>query len=172
MGGHGLSVVFLGRGRCQASFWVRSLHYQFGSSSPEEFVPLYAVAVLWTAGVLRIMANIIGEVVLIYYGEKPAFFARIDSIEPDKKKDWFRVQLLVLTVPLRTITWILREEYINGVPFTMEGNPVRIQAVNPVRTGSDSEDTAAKGTTEKVASREGRKIIPFRKIEKGDTKGA
>jgi hypothetical protein len=130
------------------------------------------VAVLWTAGVLRIMANNTGEVVLIYYGEKPAFFARIDSIEPDTKKDWFRVQLLVLTVPLRTITWILREEYINSVPFTMEGSPIRIQAVNAVPTGWDSEATTGKGTTEKVPSREGRKIIPFRKLEKGGTKGA
>jgi hypothetical protein len=77
-----------------------------------------------------------------------------------------------LTVPLRAITWILREEYINGVPFTMEGNPVRIQAVNPVPTGSDSEDTAGKEITEKVASRQGRKIIPFTKLEKGGTKGA
>jgi hypothetical protein len=118
------------------------------------------------------MANEIGDVVFIYYAEKPAFFARIDSIEPDTKKDWFRVQLLVLTVPLRTITWILREEYINGVPFTMEGSPVRIQAVNPVPTGSDSEATTGKGATEKVPSREGRKIIPFRKVEKEDTKGA
>jgi len=104
----------------------------------------------------------IGDVVLIYCREKPAFFARIDSIEPDIKKDWFRVQLLILTIPLRAVTWILREEYINGIPFTMEGNPARIEAIDSLSLGSDSKDTK-KGTVEKVPSEGGKKIIPFSK---------
>lgn len=112
----------------------------------------------------------IGDVVLIYFREKPAFFARIDSIEPDVKKGWFRVQLLILTIPLRTVMWILREEYINGVPFTMEGNPARIEAVNPLPLASDFEGTR-KGAMRKVPSKGERKIIPFRKSrKKKDTK--
>jgi len=116
------------------------------------------------------MANI-GDVVLIYYREKSAFFARIDSIEPDIKKDWFRVQLLILTIPLRTVTWILRQEYINGVPFTMEGNPVRMEAVNPLTPESDSANTE-KGASRKVSSKHGTKVIPFKKSKKKDTEGA
>ncbi len=76
--------------------------------------------------------NDVGDVVLIYYQDKPAFFARIESIKPDVKKDWFVLELLILTIPLKNITWILREEYINGSPFTMEGKSVRIKHVGPV----------------------------------------
>ncbi len=115
------------------------------------------------------MTNI-GDVVLIYHREKPAFFARIDSIEPDIKKDWFRIHLLILTIPLRTVTWVLREEYINGAPFTMEGNPVRIEAVNPLPIESDPGDTV-KSANKKVSSKDGRKIIPFKKSKKDYIKG-
>ncbi len=113
----------------------------------------------------------IGDVVEIYYREKPAFFARIDSITLDLKKDWFRVELLILTIPLRSVTWTLREEYINGVPFTMEGNEVRIEAVNPLPTEADSEDSAKKDT-KRVSSEGGRKIIPFKRPKKGSIEGA
>jgi len=107
----------------------------------------------------------IGDVVLIYYREKPAFFARIESIEPDIKKDWFRIQLLILTIPLKTVTWILREEYINGVPFTMDGNLVRIEAVNPLTPESDLEDTK-EGAPKKISPKGGRKVVPFIKPKK------
>jgi hypothetical protein len=117
----------------------------------------------------KIMSDI-GDVVLIYFREKPGFFARIDSIKPDIKKDWFRVQLLVLTIPLRTVTWTLREEYINGVPFTMEGNPVKIEALNPLTPESDSANME-KGATKTVPSEDGRKVIPFVRSKKEDIKG-
>jgi hypothetical protein len=105
----------------------------------------------------------IGDVVLIYHGEKPAFFARIDAVEPDIKKDWFRVRLLVLAIPLSTITWVLREEYINGVPFTMGGNPIRIEAIDSLPCGWDSGDTKKGAVKQTSSEKEGKKVIPFRK---------
>ena len=69
------------------------------------------------------------DVVLIYFEDKPAVFARIEAIEPDIKKDWYHVTLLLLTIPTQTVTWILRESYINGSPFTMEEKPVRLEPV-------------------------------------------
>ncbi|HUT71067.1 MAG TPA: hypothetical protein VMW89_10355 [Desulfatiglandales bacterium] len=112
----------------------------------------------------------IGDVVLIHLKEEPSFFARIDSIEPDVKRDWFRVELLILAVPLTTVTWILREEYINGAPFTMEGNPVRIDRVKPLDADSHEQDQntkmARRGSTTK-----GGKVVPFGKPRKGDRKG-
>jgi len=60
-------------------------------------------------------------VVLIYYQDKPAGYARIEAIEPDIKKDWYQITLLLLSIPARTVTWILREEYINGAAFTIGG---------------------------------------------------
>ena len=111
----------------------------------------------------------IGDVVLIYFKDEPTFFARIESIEADIKKDWFIVELLILAIPLRTVIWILREEYINGVPFTMEGNPVRIEAVNPLPSESDSEDKEEKAP-QKEPAQQGGKVIPFAKPKKGDRK--
>jgi len=107
----------------------------------------------------------IGDVVEVYYKEKPAFFARIDSITPDIKKNWFMVELLILTTPLRKVTWTLREEYINGVPFTMEGNEIRIEAITPLPIEKDSGDSPEKPTN-KILSKDGRKIIPFKKPKK------
>ena len=60
-----------------------------------------------------------GDLVLVHYEEQPVVYARIQAIEPDIKRDWFQVTLLILTIPHQVVTWILREEYINGGPFTM-----------------------------------------------------
>jgi hypothetical protein len=70
-----------------------------------------------------------GDVVLVHMEGNPAFFARIEAIEPDVKKDWYQVKMLVLQVPLLVITWILREPYIDGEEFTMGGRPIKIVKV-------------------------------------------
>jgi len=116
----------------------------------------------------KIMTTI-GDVVLIYFKDEPTFFARIESIEADIKKDWFIVEFLILAIPLRAVIWILREEYINGVPFTMEGNPVRIEAVNPLPAELDSEDRK-KRAPQKESTHQGGKVIPFAKPKKDDRK--
>ena len=112
----------------------------------------------------------IGDVVLIHFKEEPSFFARIDAIEPDIKKDWFHVTLLILAIPLTTVTWILREEYINGAPFTMEGNPVRIDPVKPLDADlyerEDKTDMPEGGSTAT-----GSKVVPFAKPRKDDREG-
>ena len=70
-----------------------------------------------------------GDLVLVHMENSPAFFARIESIVSDVKPDWYHVKMLVLQVPLMTITWILREAYINGDEFTMGGRPVRLEKI-------------------------------------------
>ncbi|MBN2413969.1 hypothetical protein JXQ31_20005 [candidate division KSB1 bacterium] len=70
-----------------------------------------------------------GEVVLIYFHEKPSLFARIEDIRADSKKGWWRVTLLPLILPLQKITWILDNEQMRGADFTMQQNPVRIERV-------------------------------------------
>lgn len=111
----------------------------------------------------------IGDVVLVYHGDRASFFARIDSIEPDIKRGWYKVQLLILTLPMRAVTWILREEYLNGIPFTMEGNPVRIEAVKPLPIEPYSDDTDEE-FSEKNVPRGGRKVIPFKRTTRGSSK--
>ncbi len=75
------------------------------------------------------MPNTVGDLVLVYINKNPAFFARIEAIEPDVKPDWWQVKLLVLQLPLKTVVWILREAYINGGDFTMGGTPIRLERV-------------------------------------------
>jgi hypothetical protein len=116
----------------------------------------------------RIMATI-GDVVLVYHKDRASFFARIDSIEPDMKKGWYNVQLLILTLPIRSVTWILREEYLNGIPFTMEGSPVRIEAVKPLPAEPYLDDTDEE-PSDKSPPRGGRKVIPFKRTTKGSAK--
>jgi hypothetical protein len=70
-----------------------------------------------------------GDVVLIYFEDKPLVFARIETILQDAKPAWYHVKLLMLQVPVHTITWVLRESYIDGAEFTMNGKKVRLEKV-------------------------------------------
>jgi hypothetical protein len=69
------------------------------------------------------------DIVLIHLEESPLAFARIESIEADIKRGWYHVKFLLLQIPLQTVTWILRDVYINGEPYTMGGKTMRIEKV-------------------------------------------
>jgi len=77
-----------------------------------------------------LMADI-GDLVLVHLEQDPVFFARVEDIVADSKPAWYQVRLMVLAVPSFEITWILREAYINGEPFTMEGKAMRIEKLPP-----------------------------------------
>ncbi len=100
-----------------------------------------------------------GDVVLIYYQNSPALFARIEDIEADYKKDWYHVTLLFLTIPTQTATWILRDEYIDGAEFTMGGRTVRLEKVKRAEPPISPDGT---GQKDKGGDRGGR-VIPFKK---------
>lgn len=69
------------------------------------------------------------DIVLIHYEDQPIGFARIEEIQPDNKPDWYHVKLLMLQVPLQVVTWILRDRYINGDEYTMNGSRMRLEKV-------------------------------------------
>lgn len=69
------------------------------------------------------------DVVLIHFEDQPLSFARIEQILPDNKPDWYHVKLLMLQVPLQVVTWILRDRYILGDEFTMNGKLMRLETV-------------------------------------------
>ena len=69
------------------------------------------------------------DLVLIYFEDNPLSFARVESILPDSKRDWFHVTLLLLRMPPQMVTWILRDVYINGTEFTMDGKRMRLEKV-------------------------------------------
>ncbi len=102
-----------------------------------------------------------GDIVLIYHENRPSVYARIESIEPDIKKDWYQVSLLLLTIPAQGVTWILRGSYIEGAPFTMGGIPMKLEEVKKHTVGLD------KGEPEKEQKEKGSgrpaTVIPFKK---------
>jgi hypothetical protein len=69
------------------------------------------------------------DLVLIYFEDDPLSFARIESILPDSKPDWYHVKLLLLQLPPQLVTWILRDVYISGTEFTMNGKRMRLEKV-------------------------------------------
>ena len=69
------------------------------------------------------------DIVLIYFEEKPLAFGRIEAILADHKPGWYHVRILLLQVPLQVVTWILRDAYIDGEPFTMNGKQMRLERV-------------------------------------------
>ncbi len=91
------------------------------------------------------------DIVLIYFEDNPLVFARIEDIQADVKADWFQVKLLLLQVPIQTVTWILRDVYINGEEFTMNGKRMRMERVvspDAAESGTppDGEETPSKSS--------------------------
>lgn len=115
------------------------------------------------------------DVVLIYFEDQPFSFARIEEILPDSKPGWYHVKLLMLQIPLQVVTWILRDVYIDGGEFTMNGKRMRLELVeNPEETAQETDPQAsptpgegaldAKETT-KASPKEG-KVISFTDLQK------
>ncbi len=105
--------------------------------------------------------NIEGDLVLVYFKDEPGIYARIERIEPDIKKGWYRVTLILLSIPHQVITWILREEYINGENFTMGGNSMRLEKIErlPLEANDAGGSDTGNGKTDKKQG----KIITFKK---------
>jgi len=105
--------------------------------------------------------NLEGDVVLIYTHDQPSVYARIETIEPDVKKDWYQVTLLMLTIPARNVTWILREEYVQGAPFTMGGQPLRIEGVKRAPRAVPSSEGEKTPGGKKPGPQASAKVIPL-----------
>ena len=73
----------------------------------------------------------INDLVLVHLDRRPAFYARINDINPDVKRGWYRVELLVLTLPSQTMVWTLEEAHLKGEDFTMGGRPVKLEEIPP-----------------------------------------
>jgi hypothetical protein len=105
------------------------------------------------------------DVVLIYFEDRPISFARIEGISPDVRKDWYHVQLLLLQVPLQVVTWILRDIYINGEEFTMEGKKIRLEKVVCPR-GIEPPDKKKGIPEEKSEGKKAQKVISLADLNK------
>jgi len=94
---------------------------------------------------------VVNDVILLYLEDAPVSFARVESILPDAKKDWYHIKLLMLQIPLQVVTWILKDDYINGQEFHMNGKRMKIKKVEipiedlPFSKPSDSSDKKETG---------------------------
>jgi hypothetical protein len=79
---------------------------------------------------LTVMTTI-NDLVLVHLDRKPAFYSRINDINPDVKRGWYQVELLVLSLPPQTLVWILEDAHLNGEEFTMGGRPVKLELIPP-----------------------------------------
>lgn len=93
------------------------------------------------------------DIVLIYFEDKPLAFGRIEAIWADHKPGWYHVRILLLQVPLQVVTWILRDAYINGEPFTMNGKPMRLERVVAPTTDEGGEESPDVQKTRKPAAK-------------------
>ena len=110
------------------------------------------------------------EIVLIYFEDQPLTFARIESILPDSKKDWYHVRLLLLQIPLQVVTWILKDVYISGTEFTMNGKRMRLEKVeSPAEPQAPeaSEKQPTDSSQKKSASKDkGGKVISLEDLKR------
>jgi len=107
------------------------------------------------------------DLVLIYFEDKPLSFARIEDILPDSKPDWYHVKLLLLQIPPRIVTWILRDIYINGSEFTMNGQRVRLEKVAVTEEPQSVELTKKDKEKNKIAEDTGNaKVISLADLKK------
>ena len=81
------------------------------------------------------------DIVLIHLEDQPMSFARIEDIAPDSKPDWYHVKLLLLQIPVQIVTWILRDIYINGEEFTMNGKRMRLETIVAPRSTAPEDET-------------------------------
>jgi hypothetical protein len=109
------------------------------------------------------------DLVLIYMEDIPLSFARIESILADSKPDWYHVKLLMLQVPPHIVTWILRDIYINGSEFTMQGKRMRLEKVvaPPESQALEQEEEKKDAAASKKNKDTGRpKVISLKDIKK------
>ena len=110
------------------------------------------------------------DLVLIHFEDKPLTFARIESILPDSKKDWYHVKLLLLQIPLQVVTWILKDVYISGTEFTMNGRKMRLEKVeSPAepQTSEPSEKQEASPPQKETAPKDkGAKVISLEDLKR------
>ena len=92
------------------------------------------------------------DLVLITLEDQPLSFARIEEILPDSKPNWYHVRLLLLQIPLQQVTWILRDVYINGEEFTMDGKRMRLTLVEAPVPSKEIEPAAQPSGRSKVIS--------------------
>lgn len=89
-----------------------------------------------------------GDVLLIFHRDQPSGYGRVEEIIADAKRGWWQIRLTLLQLPPAKVTWILREEYIDGQEFTMGGEALRLERLAPVAAPPSGDPPPEKGGSE------------------------
>jgi hypothetical protein len=108
------------------------------------------------------------EVVLIHLNGDPAYFARVDSIEADLNDGWWKLEFLLLTMPVERITWVIREEHMAGAQFMIGDTLIRIEQVPPIAL---KEKEIEPGGKERPPVSTSAKVLPFTGRRRSETRG-
>ncbi len=111
------------------------------------------------------------DIVLVHIDNKPAFFARVERIDSDYKRNWWHVKFFVLALPMQVITWIIDDEQIRGADFTMGGVPVRVEKVVPPVETSAKEPEAETSPNNTAPQKQARilSLTPNRPSEESES---
>lgn len=89
-----------------------------------------------------------GDIVLIAAKEpQMLIYAYVAGIEPDpnRKDEWWHIDLCVLAIPPQNMTWTLRTPQMTGMEiFTMGGEERFVKAVKFGKTKSKNEQSVSK----------------------------
>jgi len=108
----------------------------------------------------------INDLILIYFEDKPLIYARVEDILADSKPNWYHVKLLLLHIPPQPVTWILRDAYINGDEFTMNGNRMRLEKVKSPVESKDPDEKRVRGDRDKATRNpKGAKVISLSELK-------
>ncbi len=107
------------------------------------------------------------DLVLIYFEDNPLSFARVEDISADAKRGWYHVRLLILQVPVQVVTWILRDVYIDGEEFTMNGKKMRLEkVVVPEIPGIEKDSDGSDPKKETPLKNNGANVISLSDLKK------
>jgi hypothetical protein len=102
--------------------------------------------------------------------DMPLSYARVENILADSKPDWYHVRLLMLQVPPQIVTWILKDVYINGAEFTMQGKRMRLEKVvvppDPQASEKEEQKNNDAAVTKKKKDTSGGKVISLSDLKK------
>lgn len=116
---------------------------------------------------LKPVAIVPQDLVLVHIDHTPAFFARVEDINPDIKRNWWQVTLFILALPMKIVTWTIDDDQIRGAEFTMGGTSVLIEKVSPpARVSEETESVSAEVSPARVHPIEQKqaRILAFKKV--------
>lgn len=99
------------------------------------------------------------DVILVHRDYSPLCYARVERIRPDVKPGWWRIDFLLLGIPMQQVSWVIEEQHLSGEPFMMGETRFSIELVQPTRFADDCWEE--KRDNDRPRTNGGAKVIPL-----------